>query len=113
MNKFKVDIHKSILEIPPETWDQIAAGRGFQSHRWYTFGERVMQDSPPTYILASDGDKPIAGAALFQIKNEPLPSAEGSAGIYVIRSQAQTPDDVPFSPGRYIRFIVTRRTLER
>lgn len=73
MNKFKVDIHKSILEIPPETWNKIAAGRGFQSHSWYTFGERVMKDSPPTYLLAWDGDKPIAGAALFQIKNEPLP----------------------------------------
>jgi len=73
MNKFQVNIHKSIGEIPPEVWDQIAARRGFQSHRWYTFGERVMQDSPPTYIVAWDGDKPIAGAALFQIKNEPLP----------------------------------------
>ena len=73
MNKFKVEIHKSILEIPAETWNQIAAGRGFQSHGWYTFGERVMQDCPPTYLVAWDGDKPIAGAALFQIKNEPLP----------------------------------------
>jgi hypothetical protein len=73
MNKFKVDIHKSILEISPEIWDQIASGRGFQSHRWYTFGQRVMQDSPPTYLVAWDGDKPIAGAALFRIKNEPLP----------------------------------------
>lgn len=73
MNKFKVDIHKSILDISPDTWDQIAAGRGFQSHRWYTFGERVMQDSPPTYLIVWEGDKPIAGAALFKIKNEPLP----------------------------------------
>jgi len=73
MSKFKVQIHKSISEIPIEIWDQIAAGRGFQSHRWYTFGERVMQDCPPTYLVAWDGKKPIAGAALFQIKNEPLP----------------------------------------
>lgn len=73
MNKFKVDIQKSILEISSETWDQIAAGRGFQSHSWYSFGELVMQDSPPTYLVVWEGDKPIAGAALFRIKNEPLP----------------------------------------
>jgi hypothetical protein len=76
MNKFKVNVHKSISEISPEIWDQIAATRGFQSHRWYTFGERVMKDSPPTYLVAWDGDTPIASAALFKIKNEPLPLPE-------------------------------------
>lgn len=73
MSKFHIDIYKSISEISPEVWDQIAAKRGFQSHRWYTFGEQVLQDSPPTYLVVSDEDKPIAGTALFQIKDEPLP----------------------------------------
>ena len=73
MSKFQIETYKSISEILPEVWDQIAAKRGFQSHHWYTFGEQVLQDCPPTYLVASDGDKPIAGAALFQIKNEPLP----------------------------------------
>jgi hypothetical protein len=73
MSKLSVKTHKSTSEIPPELWDQIAAGRGFQSHGWYTFGEQVMHDSPPTYLIAWDGDQPIASAALFKIKNEPLP----------------------------------------
>jgi predicted N-acyltransferase len=73
MNKLKVTVYKSIQEIDPAVWDQVAASRGFQSHRWYTFGERVMQDSPPTYLIAWDGDTPIACAALFKITNEPLP----------------------------------------
>lgn len=73
MSKLSVNTHKSISEISPELWDQIAAGRGFQSHGWYTFGEQVMHDSPPTYLIAWDGDQPIASAALFKIKNEPLP----------------------------------------
>ncbi|HSM71044.1 MAG TPA: hypothetical protein VK851_05840 [Anaerolineales bacterium] len=73
MSKLSVQTHKSISEISPELWDQIAAGRGFQSHGWYTFGEQVMHDSPPTYLIAWDGDQPIASAALFKIKNEPLP----------------------------------------
>jgi len=73
MTKLQVQVHKSIQEIDPKIWDQIAATRGFQSHRWYTFGERVMHDCPPTYLVAWDGDKPVASAAFFKIKNEPLP----------------------------------------
>ncbi len=73
MSKLEVKKYKSIEEISPEAWNQIAAGRGFQSHQWYTFGEHVMADCPPTYLIVWDGDTPIAGAALFNVKNEPLP----------------------------------------
>ena len=73
MSSIKIQTVNSIQDISPEAWDQLAAGRGFQSHRWYSFGEQVMQDSPPTYLVAWDGDTPVAGMALFKIKNEPLP----------------------------------------
>lgn len=73
MANLKVQVFKSITEIEPEIWDQVAARRGFQSHRWYTFGERAMADCPPTYLIAWEGDKPVASAALFKIHNEPLP----------------------------------------
>ena len=73
MTKMKIDVFHSINEIKPEIWDRIVSGRGFQSHGWYAFGERAMADCPPTYLLASDGDNPIAGAALFRVYNEPLP----------------------------------------
>ena len=73
MNKLRVKVYKSIKEINPEVWDKVASTRGFQSHRWYTFGEQVMADCPPTYLIAWDDEDPIAGAALFKIKNEPLP----------------------------------------
>jgi hypothetical protein len=73
MNKLDIKTYKSIQEIDPKVWNHIASGRGFQSHRWYTFGERVMADCPPTYLVAWDGDKPIAGMALFKVHNEPLP----------------------------------------
>ena len=73
MSNLHVKVYSSIQEISPEIWDGIAAGRGFQSHRWYTFGERAMADSKPTYLIAYDGNKPIAGAALFKVSNEPLP----------------------------------------
>jgi hypothetical protein len=76
MAKPSVQKFNSIHEIDPQIWDRIAAGRGFQSHKWYQFGERAMADCPPTYLVAWDGDTPIGSAALFRIKNEPLPLPE-------------------------------------
>jgi hypothetical protein len=73
MSKFNVKSYKSIKEIEPRIWDGIAAGRGFQSHRWYTFGEQAMPECPPTYLIAWEGDTPVASAALFRVHNEPLP----------------------------------------
>lgn len=73
MAKLTVQVFNSIHEIEPKTWDRIVAGRGFQSHHWYVFGERAMADCRPTYLIASDGDTPVAGAALFKVHNEPLP----------------------------------------
>jgi hypothetical protein len=76
MNKLNVKTYKSIQEIDPAVWDGIVAGRGFQSHKWYSFGERAMADCPPTYLIAWDGEKAIASAALFKVHNEPLPLPE-------------------------------------
>jgi len=73
MSPITIQTSNSIQDFSPEMWNQLAAGRGFQSHRWYTFGQQVMKDCPPTYLVAWDGDTPIAGMALFKIKNEPLP----------------------------------------
>ena len=68
---------QSINEINPQTWDKLSAGNPFQSHRWYQFGERVMHDCPPTYLLAYHEDELIGRAALWEIKNEPLPISPG------------------------------------
>ena len=76
MAKLDVQVFSSIHEIKPEIWDRIVAGRGFQSHHWYQFGEKAMADCPPTYLIAWDGKNPIAGAALFRVYNEPLPLPE-------------------------------------
>lgn len=76
MTKLNVQVFNSINEIEPQIWDRIVAGRGFQSHKWYQFGERAMADCPPTYLVAWDKDVPIAGAALFKVYNEPLPLPE-------------------------------------
>ena len=76
MAKLEVQVFNSIHEIEPGIWDRIVAGRGFQSHHWYQFGERAMADCPPTYLIAWDEKTPVASAALFRVYNEPLPLPE-------------------------------------
>lgn len=63
----------SIHAIQPAVWDQLSAGRPFQSHQWYAFGERVMADCPATYLLVFDDDKLIGRACFWLVRNEPLP----------------------------------------
>lgn len=73
MSKLEVKKYDSIEHISPDIWNRIVAGRGFQSHKWYSVGERIMADCPPTYLIAWEGKTPIAACALFKVKNEPLP----------------------------------------
>lgn len=63
----------SIKEIDPLSWDRLSGRMPFQSHRWYTFGERTLLDCPPVYLLVYDGDNLVARAALWLVRNEPLP----------------------------------------
>jgi predicted N-acyltransferase len=69
----KIKVVSSIHSIEPATWDQLSAEQPFQSHRWYAFGERVMADCPPAYLLAYEDNKLIARASLWLVRNEPLP----------------------------------------
>ncbi len=73
MAKLNVQKFSSIHEIDPQIWNRVAAGRGFQSHNWYQFGERAMANCPPAYLIAWEGTTPVASAALFRVSNEPLP----------------------------------------
>ncbi len=67
----------SIHEISSQAWDELSAGRPFQSHHWYQFGERVMNDCEPIYLLAYRDDKLVGRAALWMIRDEPLPIGPG------------------------------------
>lgn len=67
----------SIHDIDPGAWDALSAGRPFQSHRWYQVGERVMQDCEPAYLLAYLGDTLVGRAALWVVRDEPLPIGPG------------------------------------
>jgi hypothetical protein len=60
-------------EIGRPAWDALGAGRPFASYDWYRFGETVMADSPPTYLILSVDEKPAARATLYRVPDEPLP----------------------------------------
>lgn len=77
VSNLTIQIAQSINEIDEQAWNELSAGRPFQSHRWYQFGERVMNDSQPTYLLVYQRGKLLGRAALWKIKNEPLPIGPG------------------------------------
>ena len=63
MFNLSIKTASSIHEIDPKAWDHLSDGRPFQSYRWYAYGECVMRDCPPVYLLAYNGDELIARAA--------------------------------------------------
>jgi predicted N-acyltransferase len=66
-------IVQRVDEIEPEKWDYLAQGKPFASHRWYQFGETVLDDAASLYILLSKDGEPVARATFWLLRNEPLP----------------------------------------
>lgn len=69
----EIQIAASIDEVEQETWDRLSAGRAFASHAWYRFGEAVLPDSQPCYLLLWQGKEPVARATFWEARREPLP----------------------------------------
>ena len=67
------EIFHSIAEIDPAGWDQLSAGQPFTSHLWYRYGEAVMTDCQPTYLIIYQHNQPIARATFWRTASEPLP----------------------------------------
>jgi len=77
MSNFSVKTAFSIHEIDAGPWNQLSDRKPFQSHQWYVFGEQVMSDCLPVYLLAYTDDMLIARASLWLIRNEPVPKMLG------------------------------------
>jgi predicted N-acyltransferase len=77
MSTLSVQTALSIHEINAALWNQLSAEEPFQSYEWYVFGEQVMSDCRPIYLLACDGDTLIARASLWLMRNEPMPKMLG------------------------------------
>lgn len=72
-----IQILNDIELIDAEEWNTLSDGRPFQSHAWYRFGEQVMADCEPVYLLAYQEKKLVGRASLWGIRNEPLPRSVG------------------------------------
>ncbi len=65
-------ITNNIEEIGEVAWNALSAGQPFQSYNWYRFGEKVMADAKPTYVILSENGQAIARASFWRIDNEPI-----------------------------------------
>lgn len=72
-NSFDIQIVHSVDEVDPESWDKLSAGRPFTSHRWYRYGEAVLADCEPIYLIVHQHGQPIARATFWVTASEPLP----------------------------------------
>lgn len=70
---FDVQVAHSVEEIGQEAWDRLAGDRPFASYRWYRFGERVLADNLPIYVILSQSGEAVARATFWLRWNEPLP----------------------------------------
>jgi predicted N-acyltransferase len=69
----KIQAFQRISDVDPTDWDGLSKDLPFQSHNWLRYGERVMSDCGPTYLLAYKDGVLSAGVSLWLIRNEPLP----------------------------------------
>jgi predicted N-acyltransferase len=70
---FDIQIVHGVEEVGQAAWDRLGRGLPFASYRWYRFGEAVMDDSMPVYIILAQNGEPVARATFWVIRNEPLP----------------------------------------
>jgi predicted N-acyltransferase len=72
-NEFDIQIASSVDEVGITAWDALSSGRPFQSARWYAYGETVLADSSPIYIVLSHSGEPVARATCWLKRQEWLP----------------------------------------
>ncbi len=78
----EVQIAHRLDEIGPEAWDALGSDRPFASYRWYRYGEAVLSDDVPVYVVVWQGETPVARAAFWLRRNEPVPiSSRGVRGL--------------------------------
>ena len=64
---FTVEVVRSIGEVAPREWDDLAAGRPFARHRWLRLAESVLAGHEPRYVLLRNGQR-VEAAAVCAVK---------------------------------------------
>ncbi len=67
------EIFHEVNEVGDPAWDLLSQNRPFQSACWYRYGECVMEDCQPIYIILSQDAQPVARATFWLVRREPLP----------------------------------------
>ncbi len=70
---FDIQIEHRIANIDAALWNELGSEQPFQSYQWYAFGEQVMSDCTPSYVILRQKDQPIARGTFYLVQNEPLP----------------------------------------
>ncbi|MCX7682447.1 MAG: GNAT family N-acetyltransferase [Anaerolineae bacterium] len=66
-------IAHSVEEVGRSAWDYLGQHYPLAGYRWYRFGEAVLADERPVYILLSYRDEPVGRATFWVKRREPLP----------------------------------------
>lgn len=71
--EFDIQIAHRVEDINREVWDGLYGQRPFGGYRWYRYGEAVLNDNVPLYIMLLRHGEPVAGATFWVRRREPLP----------------------------------------
>lgn len=107
-----VKVARHIGEADERAWDELSAGEPFQSHRWYRFGEAVMDDCEPFYALAYQGLRLVGRAALWKIRNEPLPKMSAPLRALLRMTIRKFPLLICRSPFAFTRGVALAKDLD-
>jgi predicted N-acyltransferase len=103
----------SIKEIDVQAWDRLSGQLPFQSHRWYTFGERILFDCSPVYLLVYEDNTLMARASMWLVRNEPLPKMPGPVKLIIAALLKRWPLLICRSPMANTSGIVMEDNLQR
>jgi len=70
---FDVQIAHGVEEIGEEAWNHLSGDRPFASYRWYRFGEAVLADDLPIYVILSRQGEAVGRATFWLERRESLP----------------------------------------
>jgi predicted N-acyltransferase len=113
MTKIDIKTASSIHEIDAGLWDELSIDKPFQSHGWYGYGEQVMADCPPVYLLAFSNGALIARACLWLVGNEPVPKTLGPVRNIAVTMLKRWPLLICRSPLSYTTGLVFANNMSQ
>ncbi|MFN8528666.1 MAG: GNAT family N-acetyltransferase [Anaerolineae bacterium] len=101
MPPFNVITAHQIAQLDPVCWDALNGDQPFSSYRWHQFGEHVLHEDTPCYIVLMRDGQPAARATFWITRREVLPTDmirwPGVAGAF-FRRWPLMPCRAPLTP---------------